>query len=596
MVAGGLPTVQVLLDDGTGTFPYDVTSKTRLGYAVTRGRSDELAAVNAGQMTTTHDNTDGRFTPGSTVIASPSPVKTDQRLRLKVTANATTVTRHTGYAQSFPVGWPGGGQELSEVTITTSDAQARAERRVLRSVVEEEIMADAPAAYYTLGEPEGATSAGDTSGNQAAALTMAGSGTAVTFGTATGPGTDGLTAATFAGGQWLTTIFGGDWMTPPGAVEFAFSTTTNDATTRTILGSLSGGDITLLNGHMYQNGVDFGFVADGAVHEVFWNGSERTALDNFGRFPAIAPLYGYVGIGGPNTSSASGTPFIGAISHVALYASTFSDISRITAHYNAMTTGFAGETDNARITRLAGYAGISTGTLDTSLTNVPFTDLTGRTAWECIQEVADAAMGVAFIAGDGTLRFHNRQKVVAKTTYDLTIDANQLDPGTAFTTDMQGVLNYVEVTAAGTSVTQVARNTASETTHGRYSDSKTYLVSTDAEALDRGNWLVGIHAEPTVRVGTLSVDLLSMTAANQAAWLAVEPSHWIRVTGLPSQTPGGTTADLVVQGISDTLTAGPSGSEWTLSLNVVSKSLYPTPWILQDATYGVLNSTTKLGL
>ena len=68
-------------------------------------------------------------------------------------------------------------------------------KRPMRSMLEQEILLDTPTAYYTLGEPEGATSAGDTSGNGLASLTIAGTGAALTFGTSTGPA-DGLPAPT----------------------------------------------------------------------------------------------------------------------------------------------------------------------------------------------------------------------------------------------------------------------------------------------------------------------------------------------------------------------------------------------------------------
>jgi hypothetical protein len=117
------------------------------------------------------------------------------------------------------------------------------------------------------------------------------------------------------------------------------------------------------------------------------------------------------------------------------------------------------------------------------------------------------------------------------------------------------------------------------------------LVQSDAEALDRANWIIATHKEPGPRAGTLALDLLTMTAAQQAQMLAIEPDHWISVTGLPSQTPGGTTANLVVQGLVETL----APDSWTLTLNVVDKAtVYPNVWILGDSTYGVLDSTTRL--
>ena len=727
-----LPALTVLLDDGTGAFPYDITSYARLteGYTFKRGRQDELSQVTPGDFTLVLDNTDGRFTVGSTVIASPSPIKADQQIRLKVglVANSTFETDVSGYtgsnatlarstalvhagaasmsmtaiaastmiavdsgsgvggipvagggtyvfkawtraattarltqirvdwwdaagvfisttlgasisdatgswtalsetfvapsnaayarrqllvvspaagevhyaddftfevlrftqlAGSWPTEWPSGGDEFAVAAISGTDAQAQAEWWPLRSVVEEEPLLDGPVANYTLGEPAGAVSAADSSGNQAPALTMAGSGADVVFGNATGPGTDGLTAATFSDGRYLTlpVTVGNP------TVELWFATTTNDASLRILIAS--GGSLVayLQNGRLFLDpgGNDLGPVADGTWHHVSFS---PAYLDG-----SIAP-----GGSGHLTQSPTVTfgggvvaghvNFIGSIAHIAMF-STGNSGARILAHYQAGSTGFAGESGTARITRLAGYGSVPVGTLDASLTNVAFKDITGTSAAAAIQDVADAEMGVAYIDGSGKLTFHNRNRPVAKTTPDVTIDANLLAPGTRFEYDMQGVVNYFEVTAQATGIQQLARNATSEVTnkHGRRPQSKTYLVTTDAEALDRANWIVSTHAEPAARVGSLVFDVLTMTATQQQAMLALEPDSWLRVTGLPGQTVGGTTADFTVQGLAEALNT----DAWTLTLNAANKAVFfPTPWILDHATYSVLDSTTRI--
>jgi hypothetical protein len=599
------PTTQVLLDDGTNTFPHDISAYVLLveGYSVKRGREDEQAAVTTGELSLVLKNDDGRFSPGSTTIASPSPIVLDQQIRLKETVNGTTFTRFTGRVKGWPVGWPATVGTHSTVSITATDAQARAERRILRSVVEEEILADSPAAYYTLGEAAGSTSAADSSGNQAPALTMAGTGTDVVFGTATGPGTDGLTAATFANGQILYSdeaLVG----TVVAGILCAFSTTTAPA------GGTDAGLVRLQaqaglasaslritsDGHLWGEGHDSGVVVtDGAVHvaEYLYTGTnEYLILDGNTVFTTASATSGR-----SVSAVALGDGFAGAISHVALFA-TSPTTTRASAHATAASTGFAGESGTTRLTRLAGYAGIPVGTMDTSLTNVAFVDFTGTSAWAAIQEVADAELGIAYVNGSGDLTFHNRNRVVAKTTPDLTTTATYVGADAMPTQDDQRLLNYLEVTSQTTGVTQVVRDTTSESGdgtatnpgHGRYSDSKTYLVATDAEALDRGNWLIGNFADPTTRFGTLTFDLLKMSAADASAALtALELDGWVRVSSFPSQTPGGTTVDVVVEGYSEERTS----TSWKLTGNVVARSLF-NAWILGDSTYGVLGSTTKL--
>ena len=79
-----LPTLRVDLDDGTGSFPYDITGRVLAvnGYTITRGRDDWQDATNAGDLTLTLNNSDGRFTPGSTILDTPSPITVDQRIRV----------------------------------------------------------------------------------------------------------------------------------------------------------------------------------------------------------------------------------------------------------------------------------------------------------------------------------------------------------------------------------------------------------------------------------------------------------------------------------------------------------------------------------
>lgn len=599
----GLPTILVELDDGTGTFPYNITSRFRLkdGYKITRGRVDELTDADAGTLEIPLKNNDGGFTPGSTIIASPSPVKDDRRIRVKLTANATTFTRCVDYIDNIPTAWPG-GKTLSIAQVHASDVQSKAARRKLRSAVEEEMMADLPAALYTLGEPDTASTAGDTSGSQQPVLTQAGSGAAVVFG-ADGLTTTPYTAAQFAGGKYLTAqlAFGS---TPTQLSVGVFFKTTG--TSQTIM---------KFRGTPYSFGIDSvgrPVLTDGTFHtETFppyndgqWHFAllSLTATDatmyieggSFGLSNTVTLSANMsVEIGGASSPQSDvPAPFTGSLSTVVV-SSTLNGAGPRPAQYRlAGTTGFAGESGTARLTRLAGYGSIPIGTLDTSLTNIPAAaDLNGRYLWDAISDVGEAEMGLVFINGAGQLTFHNRNRAILKTAPDVTIASTFLDPAASFMTDMQGIVNYFEASSSATGVTQVARNMTSEVTngHGRYEGSKEYLVSTDAEALDRANWIVGNYGEPQTRAGQLVIDLMTMTAADQAAMLAVEPNTWIRITGLPANTPGGTTGDFLVEGFEESL----STEAWTMTLNVVSMSLF-NAWILGDTTYGVLGSTTKL--
>lgn len=730
----GRPTVQVLLDDGTDTFPHNVTDYVLqpYGHSFNRGREDEQTGPRTGTLNLTFNNTGGEFSPGSTGLATPSPIVVDQKIRLgmvlvpngtfdvdttgwsggnaalavvaspvktgdgalRLTAIAgadmsaltpsgtsgipvlpgvtyrlegwfrTAVTarscfvrvrfydsggalvstvvssdvtdstsawtravtyatapataafaqvapvvkvpaaaevhyvddfffgldRYTGHVKGWPVSWPGGSEAFSVVRITASDAQARAERHPLRSVIQEEILADSPSPYYTLGEPEGATSAADSSGNQAPALTMAGSGTDVTFGTATSPGTDGLTAATFGGGKYLRS----GAAVSAGVMECFFSRSGNPSVAEALIVLLvsSGTSVGIVidtDGTVTTRGTDLGsspVVTDGEVHHLSWQ-SGHVLVDGVDiGSPTDSPVDGILQVGGHSGGfSLSGgtavTALTGSVSHVAGFGSLTT--TRAAQHSEAGSTGFAGESGTDRITRLGGYAGLPLGTLDTSLTDAPAKAVVGTSAWSAIQDVVDAEGGLAVVDGSGDLVFTNRNDAPEKTTPDITVTAAYITPGVEPTDDDAEIINYFETTAEGTSVTQVVRDTTSDAAHGRYPESKTYLVATDQEALDRANWMVGVNAEPITRYGTLTLNLLKMTAEEQAEVVAkAEPGAWLRVTGMNSQTPGGTTVDVMVQGFTEKLTE----NEWELPCNVVARAKFEAA-IYDDATFGV---------
>jgi hypothetical protein len=594
----GLPDTRFYLDDGTGTFPKDITSKVLLlnGMTIKRGREDWQGGVTAGELSITLNNADGRFTPGSTILGTPSPIKVDQRIRVKETVNGVAFTRFTGYVKSWPVSWPATVSTFAQVRLTSTDAQARAERWPLLPVMQQEVSADTPVAQYTLAEPAGVASAADSSGNQAPELVPRGSGSDVVFGSAEGPPSTGLTAAQFAGGKYLST--GTSFNIAAGAVECWFRPTSDPTYVRPIIALrdeivtnlsvfVAMANTTLVVWKPGTGALSLTTLTDGSLHHLVVTAATGTThvyldgalvLDD----PGLSSTIGALAVGGHGGPS-SPESFIGSVSNIAVYSSGLS-AGRIAAHYAAGFT--ASESGTARITRLAGYASLPVGSLDTSLTNVAYTDIADKSAWEAIQQAADAEVGTVFFDGSGNLRFHNRNRVSSKTSPDLTLVATGVTPDVQPVDDDQQIVNYIGTTSEITQVTQVVKDATSEGTHGRYPSSASYLVETDQEALDRANWIVTNFAEPTTRYGTLTINLYGMTAAQQATVLtAIEINAWLRITSMPSQNTGGTTVDVVVQGY----TEQQGGDTWTIQCNVVARSIF-NALILDNSTYGVLDS------
>lgn len=612
---GTLPTVTVLLDNGTGTFPYDI-SRFVLGtdgFGISRGRDDWQGGVTAGELTLMLNNSDGRFSPGSTIIATPSPITVDQRIRVIATIGGSgfgggafgagpfgggAYTLCTAYVKSWPVSWPATVPTFAEVQLSAVDAQARAERRTLKSMAEEQVLLTGTGMLYTLDESTGSTGAADTSGNQRPSLQIVNltagpiTGTVPEFGVDLGL-PEGQVGVKFTGNLFNTTILrqdaGGSFSSsgisytfvvvcaspggPPGQdwtpvtisggapqIDSAGKVSWNTALSQNICDGLphvvtaSAGA-----GHVTEILVDGALVASGPTLATTWADTFTAISGNL--TVGVESVIGQVSIG-PRLSTA--------------------DAQAI----HAGLRGFIGESSTARITRLAGYAKIPVGTLDASATNVAAQNAAGNSAWDAIQQVADAEGGVAFIDGSGNLAFHNRARPSGKTAPDLTLSSQYITPDVQPVVDDQRLVNYVEATAAGTGLKSLAFDQTSQNAHGRYSESNDYLVLTDREAFDRANWIVTKLATPRTRYGTLTINLYAMTPAMADTVLQkLDLDCWLRVIMMPGQNPDGTVADVMVQGFHQDVT----NESWTATCNVVSRSLY-TALILDDATFGALDS------
>lgn len=593
----GLPTLLVKLDDGTGTFPYDISQYVRLvdGYTISRGRADEYGDVQPSTLTITLENTDGRFTYGSVTYLC----FIDQMIQVSLNAGASLVKRFTGYVQSWPVAFPDGSDQFAVAQITAMDRLSKLARQKLKSITEQEILADSPFAYYTLGEAAGATSAGDTSSNGGPALvaTYVTPGTPATlpaFG-AGGPNAwDGMTAAQFSAlGQVLRRepIV---WSGSASTFEVVFTATSAPGFTQTLLAL----GASFLNVLLVSSGkavfasilASASAITDGQPHHLAAtvSGGTLTAyVDGVSLGTTACPeVPSFIQLGDASLA------VVGSVSHLAIYSTALS-AARILAHANAIRNGFNTERSDQRIARLAGYAGIIAGAMSLEVgvqAAVPAQATTGSNPGDAIAAVSGSEGGVTFIRGDGNLVMQNRQHRALELTPVLSLTAIDVGPDTAPTVDMQKVINYAEVTAAGTGSKQTAANAASIAAHGQYPTSLSPLMKTDAEAIDRANWVVTVESAPQPRLPGVKVDLLAQVAAVQQTALTVELSDRLTVTGLPSQTPGGTTATLVVEGWTETWKL----DTWEMAFNTSNWETYRA-WLLDNATYSVLGTTTRLG-
>ena len=141
----------------------DITQYVRAA-SLHRGRSSELDTFRAGTASFVLRNEDRRFDPSYSAGPYFGNLLPMKRIRVKVTYNAVTYARWSGFIQDWPQTYDIGGH-YSEVTVQAADAFTVLSRLKLpESVWQLTVQTDTPSAWWRLGETSG-TTAVDSSGN-----------------------------------------------------------------------------------------------------------------------------------------------------------------------------------------------------------------------------------------------------------------------------------------------------------------------------------------------------------------------------------------------------------------------------------------------
>lgn len=603
-VPTGVPNVQMtiaLIANGTATAVKDAWVRISVTWVATQ------TTIQVGPRTT--GSTAGQLTWMDGFQADEGAT-----VRTFTTSAAPIVYRFDGYVHQWPTVWPTGGQTYSNSTVSCYDLAARLSRkRSLGSVIAETYRLNTPLFYYTLSEPSESVSAGDLMGS-ANVLTVeqVGTGGTLEFASATGPPTDGasspqFTPATAAFGQILTgTPTSNDPTTFAVTLEATFATPGLAGQTVAYWSDAYGFSFELaLNGsgnvvaNYYNPWTTTSSTTtsplqynDGETHTVAatltGNGSSSSTVTLFMDGVQVAtstfatsgfvPTFTFISVGGRR----SGSMFYGTISHVAAFPVALT-APQLLEHRNSTWTGFTGETTDQRIARIASWAGLPAGlqALDVGITTVGHVDPTGKSPWAYMHEVAHAEAGTLFVSTSGILTYYSRSR-----SYDTAlavtaaVTADEASPDTSLEQTMDDIINVVTVSRPGGATIRL-ENAASILAYGEAEASVDIITDTDADLYSRASWLLNSAAEPVSRLSHLSLDALTVTAAAGAR--ALEIGQRVQVTGMPSQAPAAS-FDLRVLGYSEDI----STSGWDLVANTAD-FMPITPFILDDATYGVLD-------
>jgi hypothetical protein len=287
-----------------------------------------------------------------------------------------------------------------------------------------------------------------------------------------------------------------------------------------------------------------------------------------------------------------GRGLVGVVSHVAIYTSATPSAARATEQAEAVLATARPTTE--AMERVAAITGAPVGTLDTSLTGAVLPNVSGSSAADVLANLTAAEGGLTYFDGSGNLRFVNRSVRPLKLTPDMTVSTTTselISPEAEIEGDAADVVNYATVKRSAEGAPDVTLQVAaSVAAHGRQPMSETYWVGTDDEARDRAGWVVYNNDEPRPRIASLKLDVMTASAGEVTSLLTLELGSRIRLSNLPSQAPS-TTVDLHIDGWTETI----SVDGWTLDLNVTAWELQEA-WLLNNATYSVLGTTTKLGV
>jgi hypothetical protein len=469
-------------------------------------------------------------------------------------------------------------------------------------------------AYYTLGEPAGATQANDSSGQRAAALQVQPL-NPVTFGSATGPGTDGLTAASFSyssaaiptvptlrsaldlatANVTIECAFLIDSATHPAIVHLlSIGTTTGTWVDIEIDGGISTG--TLKASSPSSSITAATTLTVGATHHValVMSGSSWTLYGDgvsvaSGVVSALATGSNDLMVGGSLSATGFYADGSWVEAHVAVFNSALT-AAQVAAHSSAALTGYAGDTTDARLIRYGGYAGIAAADInaETGQTTMQHVDTTDKQVVELMRVCETTEGGVLFDGRDGRTNFQNRaHRYTLARSQALDMAEGEVEAGYLPKYDRTGLLNDISAQDTSGRYTAHVFDTTSVNDHGQSTASIETASQDDDAPLFQASWMLYTNKDPKERAPTLEVDVLAQVGKvpNSANVLAITMGDKITVFNRPVQAAS-SSIDYFIEGW--TLTAGHEYLH--MSFNLSPSAPYDQVLVVDDPVRGKVDT------
>jgi hypothetical protein len=150
--------------------------------------------------------------------------------------------------------------------------------------------------------------------------------------------------------------------------------------------------------------------------------------------------------------------------------------------------------------------------LDGGQSDVSASDLAAANAMGHLQTVAETENGLLFTGRDGAVVFHDRRRRMAvatgtpRGTFGDNLVTGELPyVDVEWSDEDDRLFNDVRVAREG-GAEQVAQDAASQAEYFPSTLRRATLHTTDAEALDAANYLLGLHKDPQLRISGLTID------------------------------------------------------------------------------------------
>ena len=164
-----------------------------------------------------------------------------------------------------------------------------------------------------------------------------------------------------------------------------------------------------------------------------------------------------------------------------------------------------------------------------------------------------------------------------------TLPAGSYNPDLSPILDNFGLVNDVTVDRGNGTTAFRSAYATSIATNGRYTESLSLLVDTDAQTRDRAGWEVSTRNTPVVRWPKVTVDVLTQPSVRTAVF-ACDVGSRMTLTGLPSTAPA-STVDVIAEGYAETISLDTHAITFNCSNYFTGNVL-----VLNSATTGALDS------